>query len=108
MCWTAVGQDPQPEHPHIELVPSWISEIYGSKQGSASLAAKLVTEGSSGIAAVVLPQDTELWTDERKWQLEQFYLDRRDQVLNLSLSYVGHRLDIRVDGQEVIWNMKEQ
>ncbi|MNL85070.1 hypothetical protein D3C87_2132530 [compost metagenome] len=67
-----------------------------------------MTEGSSGIAAVVLPQDTELWTDERKWQLEQFYLDRRDQVLNLSLSCVSHRLDIRVDGQEVIWNMKEQ
>ncbi|KWX79844.1 hypothetical protein AMQ84_05365 [Paenibacillus riograndensis] len=69
ISWAAGGQESKSDRPTVELVPSWISEIYGSKQESACLAAKLVVEGRSGIAAAVLPQDMGLPANEGKWQL---------------------------------------
>ncbi|WP_019912179.1 alginate lyase family protein [Paenibacillus sp. HW567] len=108
MYWTAGGgQQPLPEGPQIESGRSWVSEIYGSKQESTAIAAKLTTEGSLGIATVVLPQDMNLAADEEGWLVEGFALNHTDQAVNLSLSCGSRRLDIRVDGEEILWNMQQ-
>ncbi|MGN7760935.1 alginate lyase family protein [Paenibacillus sp. 22594] len=105
--WAACGQDSQPEHPQIDLIPSWVSEIYGSKQESMSLAAKLVTGESSGIAAVVLPQDLKLPADGKEWRLERLDLNRTEQTVTLALICGSHRLDVGVNGEQVHWNMRD-
>ncbi|WP_341281164.1 alginate lyase family protein [Paenibacillus sp. FSL H8-0537] len=106
MYWTADAAATATElKPEIVIGQGWVSEIYGSKEETSIIAAKLITSGSAGLSTVVLPHDLD-GAAEEPWLVKEFTIEQTEQQLSLLLQRAKQRLWIRIESGSVFWELE--
>ncbi len=88
---------------HIVSEEGWVSPIYGQKQPTSIIDAGIRSHGAIGIATVVIPDDHRS-DPANVWVVDKLQFNK-DQGLELVLYNDTSQLQVRVDEQQISWNL---